>query len=187
MPLTADTKAAKAVNAAVSNVTNATQEAVSTIANGECLLVLHMLLGHMAYAIAGLQYASCTQHTCCRLFCICPASSCCPSQQHSFAISSGTPLSVVTLLGAFIQPGFPFCLFNFRLFKDPSWDLTLRKVLFNTATVCSVLLSCAGTQKIADAVNGTLKALGMKSGATGSSAGVVSILAFFAMLFVLAF
>lgn len=50
VPLTADTKAAKAVNAAVSNVTNATQEAVSTIANGECLLVLHMLSGHMAYA-----------------------------------------------------------------------------------------------------------------------------------------
>jgi hypothetical protein len=53
--------------------------------------------------------------------------------------------------------------------------------------VCHVLLSCAGTQKIADAVNGTLKALGMTSGATGSSAGVVSILAFFALLFVLAF
>lgn len=60
------------------------------------------------------------------------------SQQHSFAISSGTPLSVVTLLGAFIQPGFPFCLFNFRLFQDPSWDFTLRKVLFNTATPCAM-------------------------------------------------
>jgi hypothetical protein len=51
LALTADTKAAKAVNAAVSNVTNATQEAVSTIANGEFLLVPHMiLLAHMAYA-----------------------------------------------------------------------------------------------------------------------------------------
>jgi hypothetical protein len=73
------------------------------------------------------------------------------------------------------------------VFQDPSWNLTLRKVLVTLLAVCHVLLSCAGTQKIADAVNGTLKALGMKSGATGSAAGVVSILAFFAMLFVLAF